>query len=163
MSDFFRTMFKWQESHMGTKHANLNQNRNISLGSLLDVWKFLHILNFLPPWVAKTAAPGGVRSSWLSYTTNPTERSTAAIERSTNESGLEWPVETHRALAEQSASKSGLDLPEASLVVSLKFSESVWGSHRALDERKWFRMTCRNPPSARRAIGEQVWFRTPRG
>ena len=34
------------------------------------------------------------------YTTNPTERSTAAIERSTNESDLEWPVESHRALAE---------------------------------------------------------------
>ena len=40
------------------------------------------------------------------YTTNPTERSTAAIERSTNQSSLEWSVESHRALAEQWPSKS---------------------------------------------------------
>ncbi len=40
------------------------------------------------------------------YTTNPTERSTAAIERLTNESGLGWSVESHRALAEQWPSKS---------------------------------------------------------
>ena len=40
------------------------------------------------------------------YTTNPTERSTAAIEPSTNESGLEWSIESHRALAEQWPSKS---------------------------------------------------------
>ncbi len=33
------------------------------------------------------------------YTTDPTERSTAAIERSANEIDLEWPVESHLALA----------------------------------------------------------------
>ena len=40
------------------------------------------------------------------YTTNPTERSAAATERSMNESDLESPVESHRALAEQCPSKS---------------------------------------------------------
>ena len=36
------------------------------------------------------------------YTTNPTERSAGATERSTTESDLESPVESHRALAEHS-------------------------------------------------------------
>ena len=38
------------------------------------------------------------------YTTNPTERSAAASERSISESDLESPVESHQALAEHSPS-----------------------------------------------------------
>ena len=60
--------------------------------------------------------------SWLplviyGYTTNPTERSTEAIELSTNESGLEWSVESHRALAEQWPSKSVQRLASARLAL----------------------------------------------
>ena len=48
-----------------------------------------------------------ISNSWIGiYTTNPTERSTAAIKRSTNESGLEWSVESHRTLVKQWPSKS---------------------------------------------------------
>ncbi len=44
------------------------------------------------------------------YTTNP-------IERSTNESGLEWSVESHRVLAEQWPSKSVQRLARARLAL----------------------------------------------
>ncbi len=40
------------------------------------------------------------------YTTNPTERSAAATDRSTSESDLESSVEFHRALVKQLLSKS---------------------------------------------------------
>ncbi len=41
------------------------------------------------------------------YTTNPIECSAAAIERSTSESDLESPVESHRALSEHSTDLLG--------------------------------------------------------